>query len=54
MCKTSLFMVLLASMYTGSSALPLVMGVHGQTAGIRDHRQEDLTARSVGQRLFAQ
>lgn len=54
MCKTFLFMVLWVSIYTAYSALALVMGTPGQTAGIRDHRHEDYIVRSVGQRLLAQ
>ena len=40
-CKTSLFMVVLVTIYIASSALPFVMGIHRQTAGIGDHRRED-------------
>lgn len=54
MRKTFLFMVLWHSIYTAYSALSLVVGIPGQTAGIRDHRHEDYIVRSVGQRLLAQ
>lgn len=54
MCKTFLFMVIWVSVYAAYSAFRLVMGIPGQTAGIRDHRHEDYIVRSVGQRLLAQ
>lgn len=47
-------MVLWLSVYTAYSALPLVMGIPGQTAGIRDTRHEDYIVRSVGQSVLTQ
>lgn len=40
-----LFMVFWVSIYTAYSALPLVIGIPGQTAGFRDHRHEDYIVR---------